>query len=47
MSLTRDEWIEMWKSIKYVEMHETLSKASRKELKKIKDQIQSVVGQLE
>jgi transcription initiation factor IIE alpha subunit len=47
MSLTREQWEEMWKSIKYVEMHEQLSNKSRKETQKIKDLIQSVVGQME
>lgn len=47
MSFTREEWFGMWKSIKWLETHEVLSNRSRKELQKIKDLIQQVVGQLE
>lgn len=53
MSLTRDEWCRMWESIKYIEyeihlpMHKERRKLITDEVKKIKKQIQSVVGQME
>lgn len=47
MSLTRDQWLEMWAAVKFIEMHERLSNKSRKETQKIKELIQQVVGQLE
>lgn len=56
MSLTRDEWCKMWESVKTIEhlfMNDShLSKAKieirvQRELDKIKQQIQSVIGQME
>ncbi len=52
MSLTRAEWEEMWKSIKKVENFVQASPMYRnqstlREVKKIKDQIQQVIGQME
>lgn len=55
MSLTRDEWCKMWESIKKIErladylyFHNKLrSDEIKRECKHIKEQIQSVVGQME
>lgn len=46
MSLTRGQWLEMWASIKVIE-NERLSRKAWKEVQKIKELIQRVVGQLE
>lgn len=53
--LNRDEWEEMWKSIKRLEdcvlegipPHSGYKKAAKKEVAKIKNQIQFVIGQME
>lgn len=54
MSLTRAEWEEMWKSIKrlenLVEFHVRFGRPrieALREVEKIKQQIQSVIGQME
>lgn len=52
MSLTRDEWCKMWDSIKKIEYEAKQLRGIGKTLiltqvKYIKDQIQSVVGQME
>jgi hypothetical protein len=60
MSLTRAEWLKMWRSLRYIEKYitareiprtEVFGKQNRieviEEIDKIKEQIQSVVGQLE
>lgn len=53
MSLTRSEWEDMWKSIEHIEfivknaMNKDDGKLVLYQTKKIKEQIQSVVGQLE
>lgn len=53
MSLTREQWVEMWKSIKKIEAQSygLISEAKKKiilaEVKKIKKQIQEVIGQME
>ncbi len=56
MSLTRAEWLEMWKSIKYLEeaydqqsplVHSGYRRGARTAIKDIKKKIQQVVGQLE
>jgi hypothetical protein len=53
MSLTKDEWVEMWKTVKYIE---GVARAQCKpiirdlilmETKKIKRDIQKVIGQME
>jgi hypothetical protein len=55
MSLTRDEWCKMWESIKRIEyiasrlgvVHKLKAMEIQKEVRHIKEQIQSVVGQME
>ncbi len=53
MSLTRNQWEEMWRSIKLIEtITKNLNSPKRREVildevKFIKDQIQSVIGQME
>jgi hypothetical protein len=55
MSLTRKQWEEMWETVKDLEMFVNAEvpprpgyqKAARAAIKKIKDQIQSVIGQME
>ena len=53
MSLTRAEWEAMWFSIKVIEDNTTRLKSPPRrqrilwEVKKIKDQIQQVIGQME
>ncbi|HYV52409.1 MAG TPA: hypothetical protein VE971_03860 [Candidatus Eisenbacteria bacterium] len=53
MSLTRDEWLKMWESVKTIEnLANTLKSPPRRQqilwqIKKIKDQIQAVIGQME
>lgn len=56
MSLTRNEWEEMWESIKRIEQMATITLnrlrkihilAIDTEVVKIKKQIQSVIGQME
>ena len=53
MSLTRAQWEDMWASIKVIEaMTRRISEAYvrsqiRKEVDNIKDQIESVIGQME
>ncbi len=52
MSLTRDQWVAMWRSIKILE-RATLKipgptkQVAMKEVVAIKDQIQAVIGQME
>lgn len=56
MLLTRDEWLKMWASIRHIENTAKLIPPLRvngprteilTEVKKIKQQIESVIGQLE
>lgn len=52
MSLTREEWNEMWKSIKYIEgiaihLHTPRKDLILMETRKIKELIQQVIGQME
>lgn len=55
MPLTRDEWIEMWETLKKLEdcvlegipPHSGYKKAAIRQIEKIKKQIQSVIGQME
>ena len=53
MSLTREEWEEMWKHAKNIENAAGFLKAPPTkqtilwEIRKIKDQIQQVIGQME
>lgn len=55
MSLTRDEWVQMWNSVKRLESvvknSFSLGNPNRKlaleEIEKVKQQIQSVIGQME
>lgn len=53
MSLTRDEWVKMWKSIKIIEKINTEYNRFgtrvdiERQVIKIKKQIQSVIGQME
>lgn len=55
MSLTKAEWVEMWETIKRLEdciyegipPHSGYRKSAIKQVKKIKKQIQSVIGQME
>lgn len=53
MSLTRAQWVEMWESIKSIEADAKIlnSKVVKKsildEVQRIKEQIQSVIGQME
>lgn len=51
MSLTKDEWLEMWESIKRIEDRnkdaEYYSSIIDDEVRFIKDKIQSVIGQQE
>lgn len=53
MSLTRDEWIQMWYSIKRIEGYIDFKPPSlnkngiQKDVELIKEKIQSVVGQME
>ena len=53
MSLTRTEWVEMWQSVKRMEWivsrmrHSTNKDNMMREIRKIKEQIQSVIGQME
>lgn len=52
MSLSRKEWEEMWKSVKYMEtiarnMKEPRRKLFVTELNKMKEWIQEVIGQME
>lgn len=55
MSLTRDEWAQMWESIRKIERladylyftNRLRSIEIKSEAQKIKNQIQSVVGQME
>lgn len=52
MSLTREEWGKMWESIKIIEYaSDATAKTSRlvikREVEKIKKQIESVIGQME
>ena len=53
MSLTRDEWCEMWELIKIIEyeiklpMWEERRELIEENIKKIKEQIQQVIGQME
>lgn len=55
MSLTREEWLEMWKSVKFIEANLQLSSGMTSymqirifnELHKVKRQVQSVIGQME
>lgn len=54
MSLTRKQWLDMWIYIKAIEIEASALKGNwdradkiLKSVKKIKDQIQSVIGQLE
>ena len=59
MSLTRAQWLEMWRSLRYIEKYitdreiprtEVFGKKNREkviqEIEVIRDQIESVVGQL-
>lgn len=53
MSLTRAQWAEMWESVKSIEFDAALlqsnvvKKSIMIEVNKIKEQIQSVIGQME
>lgn len=48
MSLTRDEWAKMWEAIKTIELNATpREKIVSSAIEYIKQQIQSVVGQME
>jgi len=54
MSLTRNEWEEMWESVSKLENmikglypHIGIKKRALVEIRKIKQQIQSVIGQME
>lgn len=53
MSLTREQWIEMWDSAKKIEVNANKLKSPPTkqvilyEVKKIKEQIQEVIGQME
>lgn len=52
MSLTREQWLEMWISIKKIESEIYFFpmrnvRVMRPEVDKIKSQIQSVIGQME
>lgn len=53
MSLTRAQWTEMWDSVKKIEVNTTRLKSpptkqvTLYEVKKIKELIQSVIGQME
>ena len=51
--MTRDEWIRMWECVKIIEyelglpMYNDRKMAIRKELDRIKKQIQNEIGQME
>lgn len=56
MSLTRDEWIDMWKAVKIIEYYAHFKKHGmapgvrtiiRPEVARIKRLIESVIGQME
>lgn len=54
MSLIRAEWEKMWQSVKRIERSVTVAPSNKKEatiilneVKKIKEQIESVIGQME
>jgi hypothetical protein len=54
MSLTRAEWEEMWKTIERLEdcviegipPHSGYKKAAKRQIEKLKKQVQSVIGQM-
>lgn len=49
MSLTRNEWLEMWKAIKHIETEVRMEYHPNigKQLELIKVKIQKVIGQME
>lgn len=64
MSLTREQWLQMWASVKLIEgsanssedypmnnffkvLHRSQLKNIKREIKKVKVQIESVIGQME
>jgi diadenosine tetraphosphate (Ap4A) HIT family hydrolase len=54
MSLTRDEWVQMWNAVERIEnavrraIHPTSNdrKIALEEIQKVQEQIQSVIGQM-